>query len=88
MLVSVAVAVAIVIVIVPVAFGMPTVVVFIPPLVFVGIAIFAGFAEFVAGVLGLFAFPAVVAGGLMELVIGFSEAAPAGAFVGAESGCA
>ncbi len=39
------------VVIVPIAVRVPTVVVFVPPFAFVCVAIFAGFAKFVAGVL-------------------------------------
>jgi hypothetical protein len=77
-----------VVVIVPIAVGVPATIVLVPPLVLVGVAVFAGFAELVTGVFGLSAVPAMATGGLVELVIGFTQAALAGAFVGAESGYA
>ena len=80
-MVLVVVAIAVVVVIVPVAVGVPAAVIFVPPFVLVGVAPLAGFAEFVAGVLGLFALPAVAAGGLVELMVGFDEAALASAFI-------
>jgi hypothetical protein len=87
--VVVVMAIAIVIVIVPVAVGVPAIAFNVPPLVFVGIAPLASFVEFVARVFGLFAFPAVVFCGFVELMIGFDEAAPASAFIiGAERRCA
>jgi hypothetical protein len=80
------VVIAIMVVIVPIAVRVPTVAVFVPPFVFVCVAIFAGFAKFVAGVLGLLALPAVIASGMMKLVVSLDQAALAGCFVSAESG--
>jgi len=55
------------VVIVPIAVRVPTVVVFVPPFAFVCVAIFAGFAKFVAGVLTR---RARTAGGIVLLVFG------------------
>jgi hypothetical protein len=52
--------------------------------VFVCPAVFAGFAEFVAGVFGLFAFPAMVFGGFVDAMVGFAQAFLTFAFIGAE----
>jgi hypothetical protein len=69
--VLVVIAVVIVVVIVPIAVGVPAAIVFVPPFVFVGPAVLTGFAEFVASVFRLSAFPTMVSSSLVQLMVGF-----------------
>jgi hypothetical protein len=66
--------VEIVIAVVPTTVGVPAVRVFIPPAVFVFIAISAGFREFVPPVFGLRTFDAVVLDGFMKFVVRLDDA--------------
>jgi hypothetical protein len=85
--VMVAVAIAIVVVIIPVAVSMPTTIVFVPPLVVVSPAPLTRFAQFVARVFRLFAFPSMVFTSFMQLMVGFRQASLASAFIGPKSRC-
>jgi hypothetical protein len=86
-MVAVMVAVAIVVVIIPVAVSMPTTIVFVPPLVFVSPAPLARFAQFVARVFHLFAFPSMVFSSFVQLMVGFRQASLASAFIGPKRRC-
>jgi hypothetical protein len=86
--VLVVIAVVIVVVIVPIAVGVPAAIVFVPPFVFVGPAVLTGFAEFVASVFRLSAFPTMVSSSLVQLMVGFRQAVLTFAFVGADGCCA
>lgn len=76
--------VAIVVMIIPVAVSMPTTIVFVPPLVLVSPTPLARFAQFVAGVFCLFAFPSMMFAGFVQLMVGFRQASLASAFIGAK----
>jgi hypothetical protein len=65
----------VVVVLVPVAFGVPAVVVFVPPAMLLTPATLAGLVEFVTAVIGLTAVASVVLDGLVEFVFGVSDAA-------------
>ncbi len=62
-------AVVIVVMVIPVAVGMPTMPVFIPPFVAVLPAAFPCFVQFMAPALGLLALVSVMLNGFMQLVI-------------------
>jgi hypothetical protein len=63
-----------VVVLVPVAIGVPTVFVFVPPPVILAPATLARFMQFMALVLCLLAVPSMSLDGLMEFMIGMSDA--------------
>jgi len=67
--------VAIVIVVIPIAVGMPTVAVFVPPAVPLIPAAFPRLVQFVPGMIGLSAVPAMVLHGFMQSVIRLGDAA-------------
>jgi hypothetical protein len=84
--VMVTISVVIMIVVIPIAFGVPAAPVFVPPAVVDAPAVLAGFAEFMTGVFGLPALPAMAGNGLVEVVIGARHAALAIVVVGAQHG--
>ena len=69
----------VVIVIIPIAVGMPTAAVFVPPAVPLSPATFAGLMQLVAPVVGLPAVPAVTLHGFVEFVVRLENAALAAA---------
>ena len=77
-------AIAIVVMIIPVAVSMPTTIVFIPPLVLVSPAPLARFAQFMARVFRLFAFPSMMFTGFVQLMVSFRQASLASAFIGSK----
>jgi hypothetical protein len=68
-------AVVIVIVVIPIAVGMPTVAVLVPPAVPLIPAAFPRLVQFVPGMIGLSAVPAMVLHGFMQSVIRLGDAA-------------
>ena len=66
---------AIVIVVIPIAVGMPTVAVLVPPAVPLIPAAFPRLVQFVPGMIGLSAVPAMVLHGFMQSVIRLGDAA-------------
>src|SRR6266436_6144624 len=68
------VVVMIMVVIIPVAVRVPTMIVFVPPLVCVCPAVLSRFVQLLARVYHLSAFPTVVFGGFVQPMIGFCDA--------------
>ena len=66
---------AIVIVVIPIAIGMPTMAVFIPPAMPLSPALFASLVQFMTPALGLPAIPAVMFHGFVEFVVRLGDAA-------------
>ena len=64
----------VVVVIIPIVVVVPAALIFIPPAMAVGPAVFAGLVQLVAPVLGLMTLPAVVLHGLMKLMIRLADA--------------
>jgi hypothetical protein len=85
--VPVVVAIMIMVVIVPIAVGVPTTAVFIPPLVCVRPAIFARFVQLLASVDHLSTLPAVMFGSYVQPVVGPGNAPLACVFIGAKRRC-
>jgi len=83
----VVVAIMIMVVIIPIAVGVPTMAVFIPPLVRVRPAIFARFVQLLASVDHLSTLPAVMFGGFVQPVVGLGDAPLACVFIGAKRRC-
>jgi hypothetical protein len=75
--------VAIMVVIIPVAVRVPTMIVFLPPLVCVRPAILSRLVQLLARVYHLSAFPTVVFGGFVQPMIGFCDAPLARPFISA-----
>lgn len=88
MLVVVVIPVMIMVVIIPVAVCVPTMAVFVPPLVRVRPAIFSRFVQLLACVNYLSALPSVMFGGFVQPVVGLGNAPLAGRFVAANRRCA
>src|SRR5690348_12817499 len=65
---------AVVIVVVPITIRVPAVAVFVPPPMVLVPATFACFAQFMAGMVGLSAVPAMMLDGLVQFVIGLVNA--------------
>jgi len=65
----ISVPIAVMVVIVPVALGVPTMLVLIPPAVTVVPAVVARFAQFVPGFVGLLALASMMLDGVMKMVI-------------------
>jgi hypothetical protein len=79
---------AIVVVVIPIAIGMPTMAVFIPPAMPLSPALFASLVQFVTPALGLPAVPAVMFDGFVEFVICLGDAPLASVVViSVGSGC-
>lgn len=85
--VVIVVTIMIMVVIVPVAVGVPTMAIFIPPLVRVRPAVFARFVQLLASVNRLSALPAVMLGGFVQPVVGPGNAPLACVFIGAKRRC-
>jgi hypothetical protein len=66
--------VVIMVVVIPITVRMPTMVVFIPPFMFRGPAVFPGLVQHVTPMFRLLALIAVVLDGFMQIVIGFRNA--------------
>jgi len=66
--------VVIVVMVVPITIGVPAMRIFVPPAVFVFIAVRAGFREFVAPVFSLHALRSVMLDRFMKLVVRFTDA--------------
>ncbi len=79
----VVIAAVIMVMVIPVAVGMPTMAVFIPPPVRVRPAVFARLVQLLPRVYHLPAFPAVMFGGFVQPMIGFCDAPLARPFIGA-----
>jgi len=77
--------VAIVIVVIPIAVGMPTMPVFIPPFVAVLPAAFPCFVQFMATALGLFALVSVMLNRFVQLVVHPRDATLAIVIVGVQA---
>jgi len=77
----------IMVVIIPVAVRVPTMIVFVPPLVCVCPAVLSRFVQLLARVYHLSAFPTVVFGGFVQPMIGFCDAPLACPFIGANRRC-
>src|SRR6266436_1687807 len=78
----------IVIVVVPIAVGVPTMLVFIPPAMSAVPAIFARFVQFMASVVRLLALTPMMFDGLMKTMIGPGDAPLASIVIGAQTRCA
>jgi len=81
--VLVVVAITIMVVLIPVAVRVPTMIVFVPPLVCVRPAVLSRLVQLLARVYHLSAFPTVVFGGFVQQMIGFCDAPLARPFIGA-----
>jgi len=68
------IAVAIVVVVIPIAIGMPTVFVFVPPAMSAAPAILARLVQFMPGLISLFAFASMMLDGFMKMMIGPGDA--------------
>jgi hypothetical protein len=68
------VAVAIVVMIIPVAVGMPTTAVFVPPPVGARPAVLTSLAQLVPRAFRLFTLPAVALGSFVQAMVGFCDA--------------
>jgi hypothetical protein len=77
--------VPVVIVVIPVTLGAPTMLVFIPPAMVAGVAILAGFVQFVASLVSLAAVAAMVFNGFMKTMIRLGDAPLATIFIGAQT---
>jgi hypothetical protein len=84
----IAIAVTIVVVVVPIAVGVPTMLVFIPPAMGAVPAILARFVQFMPRMIRLFAFAAVMLDGFMKTMIGPGDAFLASVVIGAQTRCA
>src|SRR5260370_13122939 len=71
------------VVLIPVAVRVPTMIVFVPPLVCVRPAVLSRLVQLLARVYHLSAFPTVVFGGFVQPMIGFCDAPLARPFIGA-----
>jgi hypothetical protein len=74
-----------VVAVIPVVFGMPTMLVFIPPAMSAVPAIFARFVQFVPSLVRLAAFAAVMLDGFMKTMIGPRDAPLASVVIGAQT---
>jgi hypothetical protein len=77
--------IAVVIVVVPVAIGMPTMLVFIPPTMSAAPAIFARFVQFAPSLIRLFAFAPMTLDGFMKMMIRPRNAPLASVVIGAQT---
>jgi len=84
----IAIAVTIVVVVVPIAVGVPTMLVLIPPAMGAVPAIVARFVQFMPRMIRLFAFAAVMLDGFMKTMIGPGDAFLASVVIGAQTRCA
>jgi hypothetical protein len=82
------VVIAVMIVVVPIALGMPTVPVLVPPLVKVRKAILARFVQFMASVVRLLTLTPMMLDGFMKAMIGPGDAFLAIVVIGAQTRCA
>jgi hypothetical protein len=82
------IAVAIVVVVIPIAIGMPTVFVFVPPAMSAAPAILARFVQFMPGLISLFAFASMMLDGFMKMMIGPGNTTLAVVVIGAQTRCA
>jgi len=80
--------VVVVIMIIPITVGVPTMAVFVPPLVRVRPAIFSRFVQLLACVDCLSAVPAMMFGGFVQAVVGFCNAPLASRLVATNRRCA
>jgi len=85
---TIVIAVMIVIVVVPIAVGVPTAPVFVPPLVKVRKAILARFVQFMASVVRLPTLTPMMLDGFMKTMIGPGDAPLASIVIGAQTRCA
>jgi len=79
------IAVAIVVVVIPIAIGMPTVFVFVPPAMSAAPAILARLVQFMPGLISLFAFASMMLDGFMKMMIGPGDATLAIVVIGAQT---
>jgi hypothetical protein len=82
---TIVIAVMIVVVVVPVAIGMPTMLVFIPPAMSAVPAIFAGLVQFMASVVRLPALTPMTLDGFVKMMIGPRNAPLASVVIGAQT---
>jgi hypothetical protein len=82
---TIVIAVMIVVVVVPVAIGMPTMLVFIPPTMSAAPAIFARFVQFAPSLIRLFAFAPMTLDRFMKMMIRPADAALAIVVIGAQT---
>jgi hypothetical protein len=82
---TIVIAVMIVIVVIPITVGVPTVPIFVPPLMKVRKAILARFVQFMASVVRLLTFAPMMFDGFMKTMIGPGDAFLASVVIGAQT---